>query len=71
MKEKDQLTRSKTEISDRHGSASSTATDLESRWNHITTETAYMNKHIREMTESRTMMETLTTKIRGEIQAAE
>jgi hypothetical protein len=30
-----------------------------------------MKKHIVEMDESRAMMETLTTKIRGEIQTAE
>lgn len=30
-----------------------------------------MKKHIQEMTESRSMMETLTAKIRKEIQAAE
>jgi hypothetical protein len=35
------------------------------------TQTAYMKKHIVEMDESRAMMETLTVKIRGEIQIAE
>ena len=39
--------------------------------NRITTETAYMKKHIVEMDEARAAMETLTGKIRHEIQAAE
>ena len=37
----------------------------------MTSQTAYMKKHIVEMDESRAMMETLTVKIRGEIQKAE
>ncbi|CAF4190112.1 unnamed protein product [Rotaria sp. Silwood2] len=48
-----------------------TAHDLEATFNHITTQTNYMKKHIVEMDESRAMMETLTVKIRGEIQTAE
>ena len=37
----------------------------------MTNQTTYMTKHIIEMNESRAMMETLTLKIRGEIQNAE
>lgn len=37
----------------------------------MTNQTSYMTKHIIEMNESRMMMETLTLKIRGEIQHAE
>jgi hypothetical protein len=48
-----------------------TSNGLDSTVNHMTTQTIYMKKHIIEMNESRLMMETLTVKIRGEIQTAE
>ncbi len=47
------------------------ALDLETQLNRIITETNYMKKHIVEMNEARTVMETLTVKIRNEIQTAE
>ncbi|CAF4740768.1 unnamed protein product, partial [Rotaria socialis] len=48
-----------------------TVNELDTTLNDILTQTAYMRKHLIEMDESRAMMETLTTKIRGEIQTAE
>ncbi len=52
-------------------SQQTTANDLETTLSNIVTQTAYMKKHIVEMNESRAVMETLTVKIRGEIQTAE
>lgn len=71
VKDKDRLSEAHADISQRHQIASTTAADLESKVQHMTSQTSYMTKHIIEMNESRMMMETLTMKIRGEIQHAE
>ncbi|CAF3902426.1 unnamed protein product [Adineta steineri] len=71
MKDKTELEQRKAEISERQQAALATANDLGTKLDHITTQTAYLKKRIEEMTESRIMMETLTIKIRGEIQTAE
>ncbi|CAF1263266.1 unnamed protein product [Rotaria magnacalcarata] len=71
VKEKDQLSNAKISMTDQHETASTTANELDTSLSHILTQTAYMRKHLIEMDESRAMMETLTTKIRGEIQTAE
>ncbi|CAF3517427.1 unnamed protein product [Rotaria socialis] len=71
VREKDQLSNAKISITDRHETASTTVNELDTTLNDILTQTAYMRKHLIEMDESRAMMETLTTKIRGEIQTAE
>ncbi|CAF0745840.1 unnamed protein product [Adineta ricciae] len=71
LKEKSQLEQSRAVINEKHESTSTTANDLGSKLEHILTRSAYMKKHIQEMSESRGAMEVLTAKIRVEIQAAE
>ncbi|CAF3685099.1 unnamed protein product [Rotaria sp. Silwood1] len=71
VKDKDKLVQAEANMSNQHEQASTTAHDLKTTLNHIITQTNYMKKHIVEMDESRSMMETLTVKIRGEIQTAE
>ncbi|UJR14680.1 hypothetical protein I4U23_001673 [Adineta vaga] len=71
LKEKAELEKSRNVIHTKHESTSTVAIDLGSKLEHIVSRSAYMKKHIEEMSESRAAMEVLTAKIRVEIHAAE